>query len=249
MTTRLLLTTVAVTALTLSGCGMWDDGHKVSDASSVSAPTEPVSGDPATAAAIAEAEAPGAATGGDLPEPSVTTAAAPNEPVSGDPNTAGAETVTSYVVEEPPSTGDATYDAGVSTAAAPNEPVSGDIYIPEAEPATSYTIDDSSTIYSSETTDTMSTGEDTTATIAPAGTETGNPGADEGVSTAAAPNEPVSGTGSGAGETNNTAASEACYEKGGSVVQWYDADGKTTDACRTSEGAEYSLTDYLTYGG
>ena len=53
-----------------------------------------------------------------------------------------------------------------------------------------------------------------------------------------------------AAEANpNQAASDACYEKGGSVVQWYDADGEAIEACRTSEGAEYSLADYATYGG
>lgn len=52
-----------------------------------------------------------------------------------------------------------------------------------------------------------------------------------------------------AAEPSSNPAADACYEKGGSVVQWYDADGETIDACRTSDGSEYSLDDYLSYGG
>lgn len=72
--------------------------------------------------------------------------------------------------------------------------------------------------------------------------ETSTGGGDAGVSTAAAPNEPVSG------DPNTNPAADACYENGGSIVTWYDADGEGIDACRTSDGAEISLDDYLTYG-
>lgn len=49
-------------------------------------------------------------------------------------------------------------------------------------------------------------------------------------------------------EASTNPAADACYENGGSLVQWTDADGESIDACRTSDGAEYSLDDYLTYG-
>lgn len=42
---------------------------------------------------------------------------------------------------------------------------------------------------------------------------------------------------------------EACLGQGGSLVQWYDADGNSIDACRTSEGIEYDLKDYALYSG
>lgn len=139
----------------------------------------------------------------------------------------------------------------VSSAATPNEPVSGDPNVPTADIPGSPTggnIPNPGVSNAAAPNEPISGDPNTAAATiqtdpTPSPTETTSTGGGyAGVSTAAGPNEPVSGD-------PNTAASDKCYEDGGSVIQWYDANGEAIDACRTSDGTEYSLTDYISYGG
>ena len=71
---------------------------------------------------------------------------------------------------------------------------------------------------------------------------------------AATPSEPVADdttvdTATQPGDPNANPGVDSCYEKGGAVVQWYDADGESIDACRMEDGSEMSISDMLTYGG